>query len=486
MWALLLTGTLVAFSCQDETVAERKPVSESDEIAFAVTGDSAITARSTASPQSATQGNRYFLTTIGKDSLFLYTQIEEYTNQPFEKTTGSRAASETDESLKQSSFYVDATYNGNTPFMNNTKVEWKDNVWKYSPIKYWPNNQGDYLDFYAYMQPVEGFQWGEKHQTFTYELPNPKGQLNDATQQPDLIFAQALNQTKQNINGRVNLHFYHALSAILFKIGSLPTDIDIKSLKITLKNVKESGTCTIANVNNELSFAWNTDKKTNSYSQIFNSDEAYAENGSLSTIDNETAFMMIPHPFADNAQMNISFNINDVKYSFDHPLIIGEGESAFKEWLPNTKYTYTLSIHEYVEVEVDDKVSGENQTIKSDVKIQNTGLSDAYIRAAIVGYWVNENGNIVASWKVDDNIGNFTSLCGNGWIEGSDGFYYHITVVKPSDYTSALFEKYELTGNPPIVGATLELNIVVQAVNADSTMPWSAVTKNESGVLTSK
>ena len=481
--ALLLSASLglwLGVSCQDDMLAERQPViTAGDEISFAVASDSAIAARSLASAPPVT--HRQFLTTIGKDSLFLYTTIEENTDQPFKQSAESRAAQKTDETLKSNSFYVDAMYrsevNPDAQFMNGTQVEWKDGAWKYSPVKYWPNNEGDYLDFYGYMDaPKTGtFAWNTKHEEFSYQLPAPRVESDDALGQTDLIFAQALNQTKQSINGRVVLNFYHALSAVLFKVGSLPSDISLTNLKITLNDVKNSGTCTITNTNNVLSFSWDTENEgTQNYSQIFSSSDGKYVNGeSLSTIDDKTAFMMIPQTF-DGASMNIYFKINDVEYNFNHPLVIGEGEEAHTGWNANTKYTYILTIHEYVEVDVEDRVSGTNNTLKDKVTIQNTGLANAYIRAAIIGYWVNENNQVVAPWYMTDDAkteenemeGTFAGLPGTNWVKGSDGFFYYQNVVPPGGFTDALFTSYKLTSNPPIVGSSLKLNIVVQAVKS--------------------
>ena len=361
--------------------------------------------------------------------------------------------------------------------MNGTKVsrENSQSPWTYSPLKYWPNNEGDYLNFYGYTSVPESFDWDKKHESFTYTLPSAAGD------QQDLIFSQALGQTKQSVNGSVNLHFYHALSAVLFKIGTLPEDISLNEMTVTLKNVKSKGTCKITNTENALSFSWDTkDNGTADYSQTFNSDEAYANGNDLSTIDKETAFMMIPHTFDEDASMDISFKIGNVEYRFDHPLVTGDNE----EWKPNTKYTYILTIHEYVEVEVKETFT-QGSSVKENVKFKNTGLTNAYMRAAIVGYWVNETGDIVASWDANDkNVGKYVGLTDNTtWIEGDDGFYYHKDKVTPGDYTSPLFTSYTLTGNPPIVGASLELNIVVQAVQSVPEV-WSVTVSN--GVLTSK
>lgn len=69
-------------------------------------------------------------------------------------------------------------------------------------------------------------------------------------------------------------------------------------------------------------------------------------------------------------------------------------------------------------------------TTKKDVKIQNTGDTDAWIRAAVVVTWQDANGNIygqapiagtdyIINYNVDENKTDITK-----WYPGSDGFYY--------------------------------------------------------------
>ena len=72
---------------------------------------------------------------------------------------------------------------------------------------------------------------------------------------------------------------------------------------------------------------------------------------------------------------------------------------------------------------------------KSNVKIQNTGDTDAYIRAAVVVTWQDASGNIYGQKPTacSDSSCNHTTCehayiisydLSNGWEKGSDGFYY--------------------------------------------------------------
>ena len=91
--------------------------------------------------------------------------------------------------------------------------------------------------------------------------------------------------------------------------------------------------------------------------------------------------------------------------------------------------TFTPS---HVTTAVDEKTEG---GVKSDVKIQNTGDTSAYIRATYVVNWVDANGNIYAAQPVEDI--DYTILLNVGfesapWTKGTDdGYYYCNTAIDP-------------------------------------------------------
>lgn len=119
-------------------------------------------------------------------------------------------------------FYTGTTdFNADSPspatpnFMNNQKVTWNKtkNVWEYSPLKYWPNNTGDKVSFFAYAPYADGKTWAEGNKiAYTVE--------NDVKKQVDLLFcAGQTNKTKQNITDKVSFEFKHALARIGFSVA---------------------------------------------------------------------------------------------------------------------------------------------------------------------------------------------------------------------------------------------------------------------------
>ncbi len=113
----------------------------------------------------------------------------------------------------------------------------------------------------------------------------------------------------------------------------------------------------------------------------------------------------------------------------------------------------------HVIVSVTDSIS--EGGIKKDVVIKNESNIKAYIRAAVVANWCNEAGQVVMPWT-----GSITP--NSPWTRNdADGYYYYPdpvaadTVVKP-----ALFTEYG-AGNPPVEGLHLEMDILVQGIQAE-------------------
>lgn len=94
-----------------------------------------------------------------------------------------------------------------------------------------------------------------------------------------------------------------------------------------------------------------------------------------------------------------------------------------------------------------------NKTQKTNVRIQNTGNTEAYIRATYVVTYRDNTGSILyetlsnGRWKVDlSDIINKES-----WVKGEDGYWYCKTPVAPGAETPKLF-------NAPINGNGTFLN----------------------------
>ena len=102
--------------------------------------------------------------------------------------------------------------------------------------------------------------------------------------------------------------------------------------------------------------------------------------------------------------------------------------------------------------------------VKKNVKIQNTGDTTAYIRAAVVVTWQDANGNVYGQMPVrcdcetkcseEDNTNHDYAMeldLANGWKKSSDGFYYWTSPVEPNALTGTL-----ITSASPVAGKAPE------------------------------
>ena len=76
-----------------------------------------------------------------------------------------------------------------------------------------------------------------------------------------------------------------------------------------------------------------------------------------------------------------------------------------------------------------------NDKVKSNVKIKNTGNTEAWIRAKVVVTWQDGDGNVYAQAPIQgaDKDYSIEYDLNNGWVSGDDGFYYWTTPVLSDD-----------------------------------------------------
>ena len=107
-------------------------------------------------------------------------------------------------------------------------------------------------------------------------------------------------------------------------------------------------------------------------------------------------------------------------------------------------------------------------TKKTEIKIQNTGTIDAYLRLRIVSFWVDADGNILSKSSVIPSV----SLAG-GWVRGSGDTYYYSTPIAPGSSTPNLLSSpLELAQD----GDALQtVQIIAEAIQSK---PGNAVTES--------
>lgn len=115
-------------------------------------------------------------------------------------------------------------------FMNNQEVKKHDYVegassvawqtgWEYSPIKYWPNEADDHIDFYAYAPYKPGKTWTDGKIEITIE--DEVGKQDDY-----LVAVPVLDKTKQKVEEYVKFVFGHALSRVGFKVEAVIDELE--------------------------------------------------------------------------------------------------------------------------------------------------------------------------------------------------------------------------------------------------------------------
>lgn len=377
---------------------------------------------------------------------------------------------------------------------------------------YWPVSTPETeITFFGYAKnqetgKVEDKAYDPENLTgsFSYTLPgtiSEDGKPADAIPQPDLLFAIAPDQKKEG--GAVELDFHHALSAIRFKVGDIPADFRVESVKFT--GLPDSGSCDFALSGGDVVFEWEPEySQVRDFEQTFDvqmseSDGTILNDAAVGTL--EKTFMMIPCDIPDDSELVVTVGFekdgDNTNTSYE---ISTNLKNLLASWTPGRQYTYKISSPEEIEVAVDDDVVDDG-TRKENLTIQNTGLATSYLRVMLVGYWakVDDDGNdvIVAQWNqpaigtTDETAdGSFIVPAdfADNWIIGTDGFYYYKHPVPAGEYTKDLFESYTLTSDAPSVNAELVLSIAVQAVKHDriSETGWPVATDSDGETLIKK
>ena len=242
--------------------------------------------------------------------------------------------------------------------------------------------------------------------------------------------------------------------------------------------------------------------------------DSFADAGNLQNLNDGNAsqtFWFIPQPMTSDVKLTIVYTFGSTTeqtWTIDFGSVLNG-----VTWKAGELRTYTIKLDE-VNVKITDHVTvngsasdGYSGSTKTAVKIMNTGNTDAFIRASIVGQWLDADDNpvfgftdeinrlyLVESWYEDQFVstatgkhGTFTGLPGykgganplteGGWVLCKDGYYYYQTVVEPGQNTgSDLFTKYQLNTRPGAVSVAgqvlstssmhFELEIATQAISA--------------------
>ncbi len=401
-----------------------------------------------------------------------YSGTEMFESVP--QTRGSAYVTETVQSFSLKAYKADGTH-----FFGPETLDVTQSGGKYmaSATFLWPDRNLTFFADYIPEAEVSSLTYsnlnGKPAGSFSYSLPEPSQDKQDPLYQKDMIFAITPDVTKASAKNTILLAFHHALSAVMFRVGSMPDGVSLKN--ISLVDFHSSGECSFgmkegSGKTNDVLFNWALTDERRTYCQDLKGQEAVEDRFLTDSPDKTTdpavgsgeyTFMMIPQPFdGTNATLVLNFNVYGKDYTLTKKM-----SDIISEFKADTKYIIRIGINE-VTVKIEENFDGKK---KENVYLRNTGNTDGYIRAALVGCWVNkkENGvsDVMVPWREDDGIFVWGADWDTHWVKGADGFYYHKQKVAPGATTAVpLFQSYTLISASPIAGATLTVNIVAQIV----------------------
>lgn len=134
-----------------------------------------------------------------------------------------------------------------------------------------------------------------------------------------------------------------------------------------------------------------------------------------------------------------------------------------------------------------------NIYVKRNVRIQNTGNTDAYIRVLLVFTWKDKDGNVFVNKPVENRDFQANMNLSQGWIISRNtigSYIYYKNPVAPGQSTPNLIDSlFQIDGaNVPENGAYhLSVEVVAEAVQANPAQAvndaWDEATVNADGTL---
>ena len=260
--------------------------------------------------------------------------------------------------------------------------------WRMASEQYWLNNIS--LTFWSWDKTTNGiigtgagkvtqpsYTLGTGKLSFSYELPAHTTANTDAASQKDIVFAynSEIRQFKADENeitggsgtsGRsdeyVDIHFYHALSEVLFAISPADGSFDktVKIKDISIKGVKAKGDCVFTGASGKNGFSWNLQGDAADFTQTYNADfSGYVSTATDKSISGWTLgtyvkdkgqsteqtydiyscdekFFMIPQTLGTDARIMVTFIVGGVETALEQGV---NGDV----WNPGYYYKYKIN-----------------------------------------------------------------------------------------------------------------------------------------------
>lgn len=316
------------------------------------------------------------------------------------------------------------------------------------------------------------------------------GKKDASEKQDDLLFAYS-GDCKGTVNdGKIPVHFYHALSAVYFKFGdakvgqTIESGSNVKVDSIKISGIKRAGTCTYtpgASDGSDVSsmFAWDTsagelDRNIGSYVQDYNHQTVTP--GDLlggGTFENGKTFFVIPQAMTEDAEITVYWTKNGepkmARTAGIHTTTDKDGNPYNVVWKAGYKYLYTIRIlNNGSSLDLSLDVLPWNQTSESidysDVVSVSDGgglsFSQCDVNAALKRYAVKNGLPVIAAFHLG-------SPAGGSWLAGlSDYSYFDVSPASgPINDESAVVYIIPKDGVDRSVEHTVKLRISARRVD---------------------
>lgn len=254
--------------------------------------------------------------------------------------------------------------------------------------------------------------------------------------QTDVLLGSATANEPED--GAVTIEYSHPYASVSFILGNADGVTSVKS--VSLNGVYASGKTTYSlastkDGNGVVKYTWTDLGDAN----------AVLESTGLTVTEGDTiaTFMVIPQDLTSKDAV-VTITASD-----DHTLTKLLNKDKWE-----AGYTTIYTLNRIGDVDIDISTS-------SGVTFKNSADARIYIRATITGAWYDASGNVVAPWEPTD--GHFEGLPGSGW-EADNGIYYYSDPIPSEGCATALYTSYTPEDPAPVAGATLKLNVLVQAI----------------------
>ena len=512
----LCSAALLLVACEKEngTKGGEQPVpTDANTVTFTIGGDQSATKSTAADPIDLSEESGIAGLTLTEEVLSL---DDLYSFAP--ETKGTPVFTE---NLAQIHKNIAVTaYDGTTLVGGGKDISYDNvsgNVWSHTYAEPLPQKT---LQFFVMAPAVKAQGVGTVSYNSDGTISFPYTSPASAANQADVLFSSlSMNPSDPHC-----VLLYHTLVGVKFKLAAA-ADAKIAVTKIsnvTLKSLKNAGTCTVTpnyssatntseggNASNASGLAatksaacslWDLATTTANFSQDFTgtvdltttTSVSYPgawnvdanKSGNLNAADASLTFFFVPQQLSDDVVLTLTYDYTDGlgnKITGATATVNFGTKLGNPTWKAGELRTYTLSITDQVNVDIDDTVTSGK---KNNVTITNTGTATTYVRVAVIGNWFSEltAEEIAADTPIaitPCELTSYKTKVNSNWVEGEDGFWYYKYPVLGGHticQANTIFTNVTFTETKPYANCHLEVAMPVQAVRAeDVSSAWGSV-----------